>query len=41
MKKTILVVDDEPDMTLLFSTALEDSGFWVDTFNDLLLALSN
>jgi DNA-binding response OmpR family regulator len=41
MKKTILVVDDEPDMTLLFSTALEDSGFQVDTFNDLSLALSN
>jgi DNA-binding response OmpR family regulator len=34
MKKRILLVDDESDMTLLFYTALGDSGFQVDTFND-------
>lgn len=26
MKKRILLVDNESDMTLLFNTALEDSG---------------
>ena len=36
MKKRILLVDDESDMTLLFNTALEDSGFQVDTFNDVM-----
>jgi DNA-binding response OmpR family regulator len=35
----ILLVDDEPSITSLFSTALEDSGFKVDSFNDPLLAL--
>lgn len=34
MKKRILLVDNESDMTLLFNIALEDSGFQVDTFND-------
>jgi DNA-binding response OmpR family regulator len=41
-KKRILVVDDEVDITLSFSLALEDSGlFEVDTYNDPLVALSN
>ena len=41
-KRRILVVDDEPDMTLLFRMALEsDSSFTVYTFNDPLVALSN
>jgi two-component system response regulator ChvI len=41
-KRRILVVDDEPDMTLLFKMALESDGsFTVYTFNDPLLALSN
>jgi len=41
-KRRILVVDDEPDMTLLFRMALEsDSSFTVCTFNDPLVALSN
>ena len=41
-KKRILIVDDEADITLSFSLALEDSGlFEVDTHNDSLLALSN
>jgi DNA-binding response OmpR family regulator len=35
----ILLVDDEPNITSLFSIALEDSGFKVDSFNDPLLAL--
>ena len=35
----ILLVDDEPDITLAFSMGLEDSGFTVDAFNDSLLAL--
>ena len=41
-KRRILVVDDEPDMTLLFKMALEsDDSFTVSTFNDPLIALSN
>jgi len=40
-KRRILIVDDEPDMTLLFKMALESDGsFTVSTFNDPLLALS-
>jgi CheY-like chemotaxis protein len=38
--KKILLVDDEPDLTMVFSMALEDNGFKVDVFNDPLLALS-
>jgi DNA-binding response OmpR family regulator len=40
-QKKILVVDDEPDLTLLSSIALEYHGFKVDTFNDPQKALSN
>ena len=41
-KRRILVVDDEPDMTLLFKMALESDGsFTVFTFNDPVIALSN
>ena len=36
----ILVVDDEPDLTTVFSMGLEDNGFKVDAFNDPLLALA-
>lgn len=39
--KKILLVDNEPDNTSVFSIALEDEGFRVDAFNDPLLALSN
>jgi CheY-like chemotaxis protein len=39
-KKMILVVDDEPDNTSIFSMGLEDGGFEVDAFTDPLLALS-
>ena len=37
----MLVVDDEPDITLAFSMGLEDSGFTVDAFNDPLSALES
>ena len=40
-QKKILVVDDEPDLTMLCSLALEYHGFKVDTFNDPQEALSN
>ena len=36
----ILLVDDEPDVTLAFKIGLEDNGFEVDAFNDPILALS-
>ena len=42
VKNRILIVDDEADITVSFSLALEDSGlFEVDTYNDPLVALSN
>ena len=41
-KKRVLIVDDEMDITLSFSLAIEDSGLYeVDTYNDPLVALSN
>ena len=39
--RRILLVDNEPDNTSVFSMGLEDAGFKVDAFNDSLLALSN
>ena len=39
--RTILIVDDEPDITSSFEMILQMSGFEVDTYNDPLLALSN
>ena len=42
VKKRLLIVDDDVDITNSFSLALEDSGlFLVDTYNDPLVALSN
>ena len=42
IKKRLLIVDDDVDITNSFSLALEDSGlFLVDTYNDPLVALSN
>jgi CheY-like chemotaxis protein len=35
------VVDDEPDITLIFTLGLEDNGFNVDAFNDSIQALSS
>jgi CheY-like chemotaxis protein len=37
----ILIVDDDPDITLSFSIGLEDGGFKVYTYNDPLDALLN
>ena len=39
--KRILLVDDEQDITTVFTLGLEDEGFKVDAFNDPLVALSN
>jgi DNA-binding response OmpR family regulator len=39
MKKKILIVDDEPDIGLLFKTVLEESKFKVDWYADRILAL--
>jgi DNA-binding response OmpR family regulator len=36
----VLLVDDEPDLTAIFSMGLEDNGLKVNTFNDPQLALS-
>ena len=36
-----MVVDDEPDITLIFTLGLEDNGFRVDAFNDPTQALSS
>ena len=42
MKKRILVVDDEPDITFTLKEGLEKSGlFDVETFTDSQLALTN
>jgi two-component system, OmpR family, response regulator ChvI len=41
-KKKILIVDDDPDITMTFSLALENTGsFEVETYNDSVQALSN
>src|SRR6476660_9235690 len=37
----ILLVDDEPDITVSFKVMLEQKGFKVDTFNNPLDALSS
>ena len=39
-EKKILLVDDEPDITITFKLALEDAGFIVDTYQDVSVALS-
>jgi DNA-binding NtrC family response regulator len=40
-KRTVLIVDDEPDITLALKMGLESKGFQVSTFNDPKEALSN
>ena len=37
----ILIVDDEPDITLSFKMILEGNGFKVDTYNDPVIAKGN
>ena len=40
--KKILIVDDDPDITNVFTVGLEDTGsFVVETYNDSVEALSN
>jgi CheY-like chemotaxis protein len=39
-RKSILLLDDEPDITSVMSVALKSSGFVVDVFNDPLGALA-
>jgi DNA-binding response OmpR family regulator len=40
LSKAILIVDDDPDMTSIFSLGLQDEGFEVYAYNDPLDALS-
>jgi two-component system, OmpR family, response regulator ChvI len=40
-KQRILVVDDDPDVSLTMKVALKDEGFEVDTFDSPQLALSS
>jgi DNA-binding response OmpR family regulator len=40
-KKKILVVNDEPDVTIMLKMTLERAGFRVDTFNDPVLAFKD
>ena len=37
---SIMVVDDEPDISTLFRIYLEEEGFWVKIYNDPLKVLS-
>lgn len=41
MKKNVLLVDDEPDLTFSIKEGLEEAGFNVDIFNDSMHALEN
>jgi CheY-like chemotaxis protein len=38
--KKVILVDNDPDITMTYSLALEDSGNVVDTYNDPLVALT-
>jgi len=40
LSKTVLIIDDDPDVTTVFSLGLQDEGFDVYTYNDPLEALS-
>ena len=39
--KTVLIVDDEPDVKLALKIALEENGFEVDAFDDPIMALDH
>jgi DNA-binding response OmpR family regulator len=41
VQNRILLVDDEPDITIVFTLGLKDNCFKVDAFNDPLPALSD
>jgi DNA-binding response OmpR family regulator len=40
LSKVVLIVDDDPDMTSIFSLGLQDEGFEVYTYNDPLEVLA-
>ena len=40
-KRKILVVDDEPDINMLYHSVLERAGYTVESYENPLLALSN
>ena len=40
LSKTILIIDDDPDVTTVFGLGLQDEGFDIYTYNDPLEALS-
>jgi DNA-binding response OmpR family regulator len=40
LSKTVLIIDDDPDVTAVFGLGLQDEGFDVYTYNDPLEALS-
>ncbi|HJU59382.1 MAG TPA: response regulator [Nitrososphaeraceae archaeon] len=40
-KNSILLIDDEPDITFTIKSILEDNGFKVDSFTDSISALDN
>ena len=40
-KPKILVVDDEPDINILYHSILERAGYTVESYENPLLALSN
>jgi DNA-binding response OmpR family regulator len=40
LSKVILIIDDDPDMTSIFSLGLQDEGFEVYAYNDPLDAIS-
>jgi DNA-binding response OmpR family regulator len=41
MNKRVLIVDDEPDLTLSLKMVLEQNGFKVDSFTDPVSAFEN
>ena len=41
IKRRILLVDDEPDITMSISVLLESNGFEISSYNDSVLALTS
>jgi DNA-binding response OmpR family regulator len=40
-QKRILIIDDEPDVTIALQSALEQDGFKTESYNDPVLAYKN
>ena len=40
-KKRILIIDDDPDITITLRMSLEDNGFKADSYTDPVLAIEN